>query len=104
MNRLPELLPALLLTLAAGCATLPDFGVAGGPGGPPLPAGDYPRILPIEALLAQADGMVLDAGHAAAVVSRAAGLRARAAALRRPVIEPATRVRMAAAAGRLGGG
>jgi len=104
MNRLPSRLPALLVVLAAGCAPLPDFGAAGGRGGLPPPAGGYPQILPIEALLAQADGMVLDAGLAATVVARAAGLRARAAALRRPVIDSATRARMAAAARRLGGG
>lgn len=104
MPRRCALVPALLLALLAGCADLPDFDAAGGGGATGRPAAGYPRILPLEALLARAGGAAVDARLQASVSARAAGLRARAAALRRPVIEPETRARMAAASRRLHGG
>jgi len=106
MPRRPALLVALALALAAGCAELPDFDAAGagaGAGLRPAPAG-YPALLPLGVLLARAEGLTLDPAIESSLASRAAGLRGRAQALRRPVIEAATRARMAAAARRLGGG
>lgn len=68
------------------------------------PGTDYPALLPTAALLAEPvlPPHVGDAGAATAAPaqSRAEALRARAGALRGPVIEPATRARMAAAPAR----
>lgn len=60
---------------------------------------DYPRLLPTSQVLA-APALPAHAGDAAqsppdrAITARADALRARAEALRRPVIEPETRARM----------
>lgn len=91
-------LPLLLLAAAAGpagCARFPAF-----PGGEVAATGDYPALLPLELLLARGAGGAIDAGLTARLEARGAALRARAAALRGPVIEPPTRARMAAALAR----
>jgi len=73
-------LAVLLLVLASACAPFPDVDLAAGPAQAPPP-----RLLPIDGLLAQAGPDTPDPGPA--LISRAAGLRARAAALATP--EPA---------------
>lgn len=59
------------------------------------PGGDYPRLLPTEAILAEpvlpphaADAVTTPAAVGQTTTSRADALRAKADALRRPVIEP----------------
>lgn len=83
-----------ILALCAACAL---SACAGG-------QDDYPRLLPTEQVLAEpalpahAATVAADAPPEAAVVARAEALRARADALRGPVIEPGTRARMTPAA------
>lgn len=54
----------------------------------------YPTLIPLEEVTARAATLQTDAGTPDAVAARAADLRARAAALRGPVIDPATRARL----------
>ena len=57
----------------------------------------YPALAPLKGLLARGAGPLrVSAQTEAQVASAAAALRARAAALRGPVVDPATRARMAA--------
>ncbi|MDP2737880.1 MAG: hypothetical protein Q8O82_04010 [Pseudorhodobacter sp.] len=90
--RLP--LTSVLCLALSGCATVPDLG--------PLPAavGPSPQILPLDQLIAAAQGGRLTAAMGDALVARANRLRARAAAMRGPVQDPATRARLAAAIAR----
>ena len=85
----------ILLVCLAGCADIPEL-----PGTMVADDAPYPALIPIEGLLAAAAGAdaairVADAGTAG-VMSRVAGLSARANALRGPVIDGATRARMRA--------
>lgn len=97
MPRPAPLTCALALALAPGCAALPavDAGRTARPAS--LPA---PQIAPLDRLLAQG-AVPPRAGPAAeaALAARAAALRLRAAAMRGPVADPATRARIAAVAG-----
>lgn len=92
--RLP--LTSVLCLALIGCATVPDLG--------PLPAavGPTPQILPLDQLIAAAQGGRLTVAMGDALVARANRLRARAAAMRCPVQDPATRARLAAAIARGG--
>ncbi len=91
-----RLLPALLLAglvLTGACATFPELDRL-----PPDPTAQTPRLLPLDQLLAQANATPratesLGQGLAA----RAARLRNRAALMRGPVHDPATRARLSAA-------
>lgn len=89
-------LTSVLCLALAGCATAPDLG--------PLTAavGPTPQILPLDQLIASAQGGRLTAAMGDALVARANRLRARAAAMRGPVQDPATRARLAAAIARGG--
>ncbi len=99
--RLPRALAlAAGLAALAACGTLPDLGAREDPPG----ARDYPAILPLGPLLAQAEGGVIAPDLTASLEARGAALRARAAALKRPVIERATRARLTAALARRRGG
>lgn len=83
----------VLVALLAGCAAsvVPPsrFGAID-------PTAPYPSLIPLDPLLAQA--AVLDSGAqpGADLPGRIAALNARAAALRRPIIDPTTRARMEA--------
>ncbi|MHA6326035.1 hypothetical protein [Roseivivax sp. CAU 1753] len=79
------------LLLLASCAQFPELDATATPG---VAEADYPDLLPLDALLR---GPVPRATPdlRASVVSRAASLEARAARLRGPVIDAATRARMA---------
>lgn len=92
--RLP--LTSVLCLALSGCATVPDLG--------PLPTavGPTPQILPLDQLIAAAQGGRLTVAMGDALVARANRLRARAAAMRGPVQDPATRARLAAAIARGG--
>lgn len=82
-----------VLILPGACATLPD------PGGRLSAAANEsaapPELVPLAPLLAAADGITITPEVSLTVQNRAAALRTRAARLRGPVVDPATRQRMA---------
>ncbi|MFC7703169.1 hypothetical protein ACFQXB_03040 [Plastorhodobacter daqingensis] len=78
MPRFSAFLPLCLCL--AGCAAPPD--------------GDYPALVPLETLTARADDVSIAPATAETLEVRAAALRARAAALRRPVLHPDERSRL----------
>lgn len=87
-----------LLALLGACASFPEVDAAQArfaqtAGGPSV----TPGLVPIEGLIAQAVPGRATAGARDALAARAAGLRARAGAMRGPVHSPATRARLAAA-------
>lgn len=94
LRRARFFLTSVLCLALSGCATVPDLG--------PLPAaaGPTPQIMPLDQLIAAAQGGRLTAAMGDALVARANRLRARAAAMRGPVHDPATRARLAAAIAR----
>lgn len=90
----PKLLPRLAVLLAiTGCAPVPVFETQA-----PQIATEPPPLLPIEQVLAMAQTGQLTVQSGDALAHRAAGLRARAAAMRGPVMDPATRARLMRAA------
>jgi hypothetical protein len=89
----PALLTILLWLCLGACGDFPQLDAAQDGRG----AQDTPRLVPIAGLIAQAGAGQSDAAVQGAVAGRAAGLRARAAAMRGPVYDPVTRARLAAA-------
>lgn len=87
-----RLLSGLLALALAGCTPLPDF--AAFPEGADAPP---PALLPIDRLLAGTDAPAMAEAQGQGLSARAARLRARAALMRGPVHDPATRARLAAA-------
>jgi hypothetical protein len=89
MRLRPRSLPALFAALLSACADLPPADPAVGKAPPPA-------LLPLDRLLAGVDA---GSGRSpeTALADRAARLRARAALMRGPVLDPATRARLAAA-------
>ncbi len=85
-------LAAALLAGLPACAPLPA-GTAGsaGPDAPP------PALLPLDDILAQAGSVGAAADPGEALAARAARLRARAALMQGPVLDPDTRARLARA-------
>ena len=81
----------------AGCATFPDLE---GDLSNRATNADYPRLVPFEMILGQVDGAPNSRRAAADLDARAATLRRRAAALRGPVLDAATRQRLLAAVSR----
>jgi hypothetical protein len=77
-----------------GCSAPPDLA--------PLPSrtGQAPELVPLGTLMATVDAPRATDALAANLASRAALLRNRAALMRGPVIDPATRARLAAAIAR----
>lgn len=88
---MPNLTTALALLLAlSACTQFPQIdGLAAPTGAAP------PALVPIETLFAQADARPAD--RAVPLPARAARLKARAALMRGPILDPATRERLAAA-------
>ncbi len=87
----------LVFALAvSGCADFPALDAAVSAR---ALAADYPRILPIDDLLAKVPAAGQDYGIGS-LAARAANLRVRALRLRGPVIDTSTRARMAAALSR----
>lgn len=86
-----------VMALLQGCSSFPEVDAAQAEFA--LKAGESttPQLVPIEGLIAQAEPGRATAGARDALASRAAGLRARSAAMRRPVHSVATRARLAAA-------
>lgn len=93
--RLIHLLPLLALI---GCAIAPDLP---GTDDTAARAAAAPDLVPLAAILAQADALSARPDPAQDVATRVAGLRARADRLRGNVIDRATRQRLAAARTRL---
>lgn len=88
MPNIPTVLT--VLCLLTGCAQFPVIDAA-----PSSAGGQTPSLVPIDNLLAQADAPAAD--RAAPLPARAARLKARAALMRGPILDPATRERLAAA-------
>ena len=99
MSRALACLCFLLIALSA-CGRFPDLE---GSISERARLADYPRLVPLEPLLATAFTGAQDArNESAGLVARAARLRIRAAAMRRPVVDRRTRARLAAALRRHG--
>lgn len=88
MIRLPLFLPLLALL---GCAPFPEIGTLPDASSPP------PALLPMDAVLAQAPSGRISASTGEALAARAARLQNRARLMKGPVLDPATRARLAAA-------
>ncbi|TMM55114.1 hypothetical protein FDT80_05975 [Sulfitobacter sabulilitoris] len=87
-----------LLIVFAACAACTQFPELDRTVSPDAEAADYPALVPIEPLLAQADAAQIDApATTQALSARVAGLRARAAALRGAVVGDADRARLGSA-------
>lgn len=86
----------LVAVLLAGCSDHPGMG---GGMSPRVQAADYPTLLPLSPLLSSIPATGEDFGIGT-LAARASALRARAARLRRTVVDPATRARMQGALGR----
>ncbi|WP_249138948.1 hypothetical protein [Actibacterium sp. MT2.3-13A] len=85
---------ALIITLAllAGCTDFPALDTATSAEARAAP---YPRLVPLEGLIAGAEVAALDAETGARLAARAAALRRRAAQLRRiSALPPADRARL----------
>lgn len=81
----------LILAGVAGCAQFPELDSALTDRARQAP---YPELLPVETLKARVDAPRISETAAEDMAARVAGLKARAAALRRTVIDGATRARM----------
>ncbi|SFE65688.1 hypothetical protein SAMN04515678_11340 [Roseivivax sediminis] len=79
-----------MLALLAGCATFPEVEAVESAD---VDTADYPRLVNIDTLIARTAPRATP-DLRAGVEARAAGLRARADALRGPIIDDATRARM----------
>ena len=77
----------------AGCASFPEVDTAHAR----IAGGVAPQLVPIEGLIAQAGPGRATAAARDGLAGRAAGLRARAVAMRGPVHSPLVRARLAAA-------
>lgn len=90
-----RLIPITALTccaLLAGCADIPDLDDRLTPAAKAAP---YPALVPVEPLLAETEqARQIDEDTAPDLQSRVASLRARAARLRRGVVDRGTRQRM----------
>lgn len=82
---------ALVLVGLTGCSDFPDLGGAVAPG---LERADYPRLVPVEPLLAQVDEVQITPETMAGIEGRVARLKARAARLRGRIVDTGTRERM----------
>jgi len=86
------------LILASACTQFPELDDTVSP---TVEASEFPALVPLEPLLAQAAPVVSDPVQATKTLeARVAALRARARALqRREIVDPATRARMRARLG-----
>lgn len=87
---------ALLICLAlTGCTQFPELDAVVSAS---AKSAAYPRLQPLDGVLAQANASTTDATAVrGSLAARVAALRARAARMRGPIIEPAIRARMNAA-------
>lgn len=91
----------ILVACLAGCAATPELN---GRVRQSDPGAAYPDLVPLAPLLARADGLAASPQTSPAAITtmnnRVAGLKSRAARLRGPVVDGATRARMQAARAR----
>ena len=92
LPRSPRLLPCLMALTLAASTPLPDFAAYGESADAPRPA-----LVPMDQLLAAASVPPVAEGRSQDLSARAEMLRARAALMRGPVHDPATRARLDAA-------
>lgn len=88
---------AILVTVMVGCSDFPELDAAVTPAA--RQAG-YPSLIPINQLIDGAQDVQITPQTVANLQGRVSGLQARAARLRGPVIDAATRARMRAAIAR----
>ncbi|UYV38628.1 hypothetical protein N4R57_06145 [Rhodobacteraceae bacterium D3-12] len=82
---------AIVLCGLAGCTDFPDLGDAVAPG---LDSAAFPKLVPVEPLLAQTEEVQITPQSMAGIDGRIARLKARAARLRGRVVDTGTRARM----------
>lgn len=87
-----RLILALTLASLAGCTSFPELEAAQTPG---IQSAAYPRLLPLDSLLAEGGDPRATPDAMDDIAARVAQLRARADRLRGPVIDSPTRSRMA---------
>jgi hypothetical protein len=89
-------MPRFLLVICLSTVACTDVPELGGRVDPDLRDAPFPKLLPIDAVLAQSPAPMAEAEEIqAGLSSRIARLQARAAALRGPVVDPTTKRRMA---------
>ena len=88
---------ATVATLLAGCSDFPELDAAITP---TARNAEYPSLMPIDQLVADAQDVQITEQTVTTLKGRAGSLRARAARLRGPIIDSATRARMRAAIAR----
>ena len=77
--------------LLVACSNFPDLDGTVSPG---LDKADFPRLVPVEPLLAASEDVQITDQTTAQIAARVARLKARAARLRRTVVDRGTRARM----------
>ncbi len=88
---------AIIATILVGCSDFPELDAAVTPAA--RQAG-YPSLVPMDQLIAGAKEVQITEETVATLQGRVSGLKGRAARLRGPVIDGATRARMRAAIAR----
>lgn len=88
---------AITATALAGCSNFPELDAAVTPA---ARTADFPSLVPISPLIAGAQQVQITEETVATLQGRVSGLKARAARLRGPIIDGATRARMQAAMAR----
>jgi len=96
MHRLAAAFALTAITLA-GCSNFPELDAAITP---TARQAGYPSLMPLDQLIAGAEQVQITEQTLTTLQGRVNGLNARAARLRRPVIDSATRARMQAAMAR----
>ena len=82
---------AALVGLVTACTDFPELD---GTVSPALEKADFPKLVPVESLLAGAEDVQITDQTTAQLAGRVARLRARAARLKRTVVDRGTRARM----------
>ncbi len=88
---------AIIATVMAGCSDFPELDAAVTPAARDAA---YPSLTPLDQLIAGAQDVQITPQTVANLQGRVTGLQGRAARLRGPVIDAATRARMRAAIAR----
>ncbi len=81
----------VMVSALAGCAEFPDLNSTVSP---ELETAAFPKLVPVEPLLARADEVQITDETSAGIAARVARLRARAARLKGSVVDRGTRARM----------
>ena len=87
------LVPFLTVLVLSACSSFPELDAT-------VPAhmeqADFPRLVPVEPLLAASEEVQITPETESGLMARANALRARAARLRGPIVDHGTRARMRA--------